>query len=289
MSKTGLPDLAHAPPEPTTAGGPAASATTKQKAAAIAAGNAALANILSDDEVARRIRARTGTKVHEEYEHVFKVDNGTGRAFRAALPIVTKVVNDALKRAGIAVTLDESELAANFLAEGGDQLLARDVGKGIDGFGHAGIDTLMQKLAELAPYLPPDLLAFARDKRNHVTHTNERGEQVHSLQNLAIDQALQANASMYALALSDLTGDLRGLSPPVDVATLPELARVFWTELYFNAGSGRGKKDLIAHGVDWYKERWTKHRGDGSSPKYNALVRSGSWELLDHATDGDDS
>jgi hypothetical protein len=259
--------------------------------AAMAAASLVIARILTQ----KQIESASGVHVHGEYEQLLGHDNDAVRRLKAALPAVTKVVNDALARAGIHVTLSESELEVNFLAEGGDKVIAAARTSGIDGYEDVGIDSFIDKFEQLKTYLPDDLVAFAQKKSHQRAVDNEQGQRMHTITNMSLEQALQANASMYALALQQLTADLKTLDPPVDIATVPEQGRVFWTTLYYNAGPGTARYDLVHKGVDWYKEKWAprakhgehgKHqKTDGMDARYNALSRTGSWELLDEAAD----
>jgi hypothetical protein len=175
-------------------------------------------------------------------------DSATEHRFLLELPVVTRLMNQALDRQREAATTDlerraldglvvtDAELAVNCMAEGAVLLLIDDQSSGIDGFGSLGIDMICDY--DHRPYLDPPLRAKLTDpklaKKFLAQYTNERGELTTTLTDLTIEEALQANASMYVAACVRAAKDVafveRRSFSEYDVA-----ARFFWSTVYFNA------------------------------------------------------
>lgn len=209
--------------------------------------------------------------------------------FMTVLPEVTQFINERLAARGTAVRVTEAELAINFITEGGYYVLADNYSDCIDGFNALGIDTLVDNLEALRPFLHDAVLALADAGDNTQSYINERGEQVRTLSGLTVEEGLFANAGMYAWAKYQAERDVqaRGSS----LATLEQRAQVFWGTVYFNAGPGTGRNTLDTHGVQYYNvagvctdpqtvQGCEEQNYNNRMVQFNALWRTASHALL---------
>ena len=130
----------------------------------------------------------------------------------------------------------------------------------------------------------------------NATNTNERGETVHSLTDLNIEEGMYANAGMFAWARAIVAADManpdglrswcrkQGKTPnaaitSTNMADLPQWEQFYWTTVYFNAGPGTGKKFLCS---EWLPYGRTAYRGaeNNLSAKYNASWRTATYRFL---------
>jgi len=203
--------------------------------------------------------------------------------FAAAVPGITKAVNAKLAASGSVVRVTEAEFATNFLAEGGILLIkGQDSGAdNVSGFRYAGIDTIVDRYNSLKHLLPADLCEMIESGRNITTETNERKQQVHSLDNLTLEQAMAGNAAMFASSRTILVKDLAAQGTKWTSLTPRE--QFYWTTVYYNCGEGMGRTLLAKHGVHHANDPWTQaddHTKFGGNPHFNASWRTATWELV---------
>ena len=132
-----------------------------------------------------------------------------------------------------------------------------------------------------APWLHPIVRAAVESGTRTVTRVNERGQEVHTLRDLTLEEGLYANAGMYAWAKSIAAGDLADRGAAVE--DLPAHGEYFWATVYFNAGPGTGRKLLDQHGARYFERKWTGPDDPGRYHRvaqYNALWRTASFEYM---------
>lgn len=241
----------------------------------------------SSDNSEDGIASSYGVRAHK-FDGFFDGSNEAEYTFLNALPEVTTFINAQAKKNGAGFTVTEAELALNGIAEGIYYALNDDLLSGLDGYEFFGIDTLVDNQAAIMPYLHPSVIALLGT--DHVkASTNEKGQTVHTLTNLTLEQGLYANAAMFAYSKSQAARDLAKTGHAM--ATLPETGQFFWTTIYYNAGAGYGHSALVAHGYSFYKTPWTKADDAsqyGGNAEYNALWRTASLALLAHDIYHDD-
>jgi hypothetical protein len=232
--------------------------------------------VAADDPISTELRAVYGVRPRR-YGGLLDRTNDAERRFLATLPQVTAFVNDVCARRGQPFRVTEAELAINFISEGGFYLLDEDIVDDIDGYTYLGIDTLVDNLQALRPWLHGSITAAVAAGDRTVERTNELGQAVHTLRGLTIEEGLYANSGMYAwskaLSERDIAASGRAL---VDLAAP---AHFFWASYYYNAGVGAGHRKMHDKGVDFYAQRWT--RADdamlfGRNAQFNALWRTAS-------------
>lgn len=232
------------------------------------------------DAIATEVQQLYGVRARR-YTGLLNDSNEAERRFLDALPEVTAFTNQVCERQRVSFRFSEAELAINFISEGGFYLLDDDIVEDIDGYTYLGIDTLVDNLEALRPWLHGSILAAVAAGDRTARYENERGQVVHTLRGLSLEEGLYANAGMYAWS--------RALSER-DIATtagaagpLGSVGSFFWGTLYYNSGVGAGHRKMIAQGVDYYRQRWTRAddgRLYGRNSQFNALWRTASFDYL---------
>jgi hypothetical protein len=210
------------------------------------------------------------------YNGVFQADKEADFLFTSSLPVVADFLNQRVVANGGEFTIDMAEIATNFLTEGGVLALKDNTIANIDGFGYLGIDTLVDNLAPLRPWLYDEILAEVA-AGNTATSTNELGQPVTTLRSVDILQGLHANGGMYTWSKSQAAHDFkaRGLS----LASLPRPQQAFWTTIYYNAGSGIGRRLLDQYGPAYAERVWTGEP-NSQAARYNATWRAASYDFM---------
>jgi hypothetical protein len=220
-----------------------------------------------------------GVRAHT-YGGFFDGSNEAEVRFLGALTDATAYENQrsTANKAGFEIT--EPELALNFIAEGAYYALHDDLLSNLDGYQFFGIDTLVDNQDAIKPWLHPSVVALLGTD-HVVASTNEKGQTVHTLTNLTLEQGLYANAAMFAYSKARAAHDLAAAGHPM--SALPASGQFFWTTIYYNAGNAFGQKALAAHGADYWKTPWTQADDPtkfGGNAEYNALWRTASFDLL---------
>ncbi len=229
----------------------------------------------------KRITAERGARPHRFKRLLDAPVNEQQRRFARAVPEVTRYLNQLLAKHHSKLLLSEAEVATNFLTEGGFNLLTDGADADhVDGFGDAGIDTLVDRYQSLKQWLHPSVREAVESGDHTATSTNEQEKEVHSITDISMETAMYANAGMYVAEMQSVARDLAAMG--VSLASLPKEAQVFWTTIYFNAGEGSGRNLLRKHGVNYYLQKWT---GEDSvshnrNPSYNAASRTATFQAL---------
>ncbi|HEY4176626.1 MAG TPA: hypothetical protein VGM90_07340 [Kofleriaceae bacterium] len=220
------------------------------------------------------------------YTGLFNDSNDAETRFTTALPAIVDAINERTAAHGDAFRVTAEEVATNFITEGGYYLLDMNFtdsqpGNVIDGFLYLGTDTIVTRASQVNPWLSDDLRRLIADPAHRLTNVNEKGENTTTIYVDTIEQGVELNAAMFAWSRSLFEKDVEAMHKTW-ASVAPE-ARFFWTTIYFNAGSGFAKPQLQAHGVDYWKTKWT--RGDDPAQfsryaRYNALWRTSSWEYM---------
>ncbi|MFT3697176.1 MAG: DUF4157 domain-containing protein [Kofleriaceae bacterium] len=204
---------------------------------------------------------------------------------RAALPKVVARLNAVCEAKHVPFRFTAAELATNFFSEGAVLLLTEytngtlEPDTNIDGFGFLGIDTFIDRKAELDSWMTPDLKARIADPTAQGQGHNEASELVNYLIPATLEQALEANAVMFASARERFAADLAKLGM---TATSDE-AWFFWTTIYYNTRESTALDLLTRHGVGYWKTKWTKGEDEkkfNRIPKYNAAWRTSTWDSM---------
>lgn len=231
-----------------------------------------------DPKLRAAMTAKYGVRP-KRYDGLFDGNMPNERPFLDSIPKVVAQLNQAAAKAGKRYRFTEAEIATNFITEGGYLLLVHpvEVRGPISGFGYFGIDTFMQRLAELQPWMSRDLSTWKDDPAHREPRTNEKGEAVESLIVRDIPMGAEANGVMFAAARERFSDDAASLK--ISDAKLTPEAWFFWTTVYYNAGEGTGRAMLKKHGVDYWKVKYTKAPNDRDA-KSNAAWRTSTWDYL---------
>jgi hypothetical protein len=217
-----------------------------------------------------------------KYEGLVDGSNAAELVFRDTAPKAVAFINQKAAARGLKMRLSVAELTTNFIAEGGFYVLDGNMTEGVDGFQHLGIDTFMDRIDALRPWLHPSI-----EQGKLVTQeaTNELGKTVHSITSLTIIQAVYASAAMMAWNKSVLEHDTKGTKTPIDKMSPSE--QYYFETMYFNAGPGFGKKVLGAQGTAAAHRKWG-HEDDankyGGNAQFNATWRTSTYELMNQQT-----
>lgn len=228
------------------------------------------------DKRKAELTAKHGVRPRD-YTDALDGSNTAELILREAMPQITQWLNNKAAGMHLDTRFTVAELTTNFLAEGGILALKANAITDLDGFQVAGVDTFMDRYAELKPWLHPSI---EKDKVAGVKAQNEKGEQVTSIGNLTLVQAAWANATMYAAGKTRLEKWLKRHNNDID--NLSSTQQFYWATTYYNAGEGYAEKKLAAEGVKAADKKWTK--ADDwekyyTSATYNAKMRSSTFEL----------
>ena len=208
--------------------------------------------------------------------------NATEALYRSIAPQAVAFINAKAAERKLKMRITLAELTTNFIAEGGYYVLNGNMTDGIDGFQHLGIDTFIDRIAALRPWLHPSI---AESRLQPQKATNEKGETVTSITNLSIIQAIYASAAMMGWNKSVVEGDLGKAGKSMNEVTDTE--QYYLDTVYFNAGPGFGKKLLTNQGLAATHRTWdkgddfTKH---STNAQFNATWRTASFELMRDST-----
>lgn len=216
----------------------------------------------------------------KKYDHLFDKNMPTEDHFSQATKQVTLHLNEVAQKAGKTYRFTESEIAVNVISEGAYYVLVdgSDQEK-LSGFSSFGIDTFMQRIVELRPWLNDDLRTWASDEAHHEPRVNEKGEDIVSLRVRDLAMGTAANGAMFAAARERFSKDAERLGVREE---LTHEAWFFWTSVYYNAGEGTGLKLLKKHGVKYWQSRPTEP-DNVLNPKSNAAWRTATWDYLRRA------
>lgn len=245
------------------------------------------------DAIAAELTAKYGLRPRK-YNGFFNDSNTAEKRYKAHLPAVVTAINERTASQNLGFRFTAQELAVNFITEGGFYLLDKDwyqtgqivTFEGqtgelvIDGFTFLGCDTIVDNAAAVKPWLSAELQAWIADPAHQFATMNELGQTVRSIYVDTIEQGMELNAAMFAWSRSLAAKAIAKTGKQIESIS-PE-ARFFWTTVWFNAGPGFGAQQLAAHGVDYWKTKWTG-KDDPSMSKYaryNALWRTSSWEFM---------
>jgi hypothetical protein len=205
---------------------------------------------------------------------------------REVIPQATAHLTQSAKQHGYDLTFTNAELLTNFYSEGGIMAVKEGRTENLDGYGDAGVDTFLDRYKELTPWLHP---CIERDRLAAQTGMNEKGERIQSITDLTLQQAIFANAAMYASSKLRLARWLlrRGRS----ISSLSDTEQFYWTTYFFNAGEGKAIPELERVGVAGAHRKWAKaddYMLHSTNPRYNAAWRTATFEYTrDEVLDDD--
>lgn len=224
------------------------------------------------------LKAKYGARPKHYADFLHTRHNEAQARFTETLPAVFEHARKIARKHRLHLT--KEEIATNILSEGAVIPLTDGRYEKLSGFGAFGIDTIADRQAELAPYLDDETKQLLKEPTHVWEHNNEKGEIVHSLSDITMEQGMYANASMYVWSKARVATDLQRMGKSID--DLPPEGQFFWSTVYFNAGPEKGKAHLRDWGVDAWKEPWTKDDSDvyGNDSRYNAHWRTATFESL---------
>jgi hypothetical protein len=245
------------------------------------------------DAISLELTGKYGLRPRK-YNGFFNDSNDAEKRFKIHLPKVVADINARAAAQGLGFRFTAQELAVNFITEGGYYLLDKDWHDSgqqitfegqmgelvIDGFTFLGCDTIVNNATAVKPWLSADLQTLIADPNYQFETQNELGQTVKSVFVMTLEQGMELNAAMFAWSRQLAAREMSKLGKKME--SISAEARFFWTTVWFNAGPGFGQKTLAAHGVDYWKTKWTS----GDSPemsryaRYNALWRTSSWEFM---------
>jgi hypothetical protein len=207
--------------------------------------------------------------------------NATEALYRSIAPQAVAFINAKAAERKLKMRITLAELTTNFIAEGGYYVLNDNMTDGIDGFQHLGIDTFIDRIAALRPWLHPSI---AESRLQPQKAVNEKGETVTSITNLSIIQAIYASAAMMGWNKSVVEGDLGKAGKSMNEVTDTE--QYYLDTVYFNAGPGFGKKLLANQGLAATHRKWEKTDDlkHSTNAQFNASWRTASFELMRDST-----
>lgn len=216
-------------------------------------------------------------------------------AFRAAIKSAVAFINSKLP-ADKHFTLNEWEVAVTFLTEGGISNLGDAIKYGTDdptydGYGSLGIDSYVTRWKknsnQIKSYTSDALTKMAKDDTNVVWNTNEAGDSLQTFSSLETEDAAHAVAGLVAEAKWAFAENLQdaGVVGPwtTKCSDLPLHVQFFWTTLYYNTGTGNGKKSLRNQGCKYHDNVWRlpdEHWEYSGYEKYNANWRTATFRLF---------
>lgn len=237
-----------------------------------------------DPNEATKVKALTtkwGVRPHR-FAGLIDGGNAAEALYRSVAPQAVAFINAKAAERKLKMRISLAELTTNFIAEGGYYVLNENMTDGIDGFQQLGIDTFIDRIAALRPWLHPSI---AESRLQPLQSINEKGETVTSITNLSIIQAIYASAAMMGWNKSVVEGDLGKAGKSMTEVTDTE--QYYLDTVYFNAGPGFGKKLLNNQGLAATHRTWdksddfTKH---STNAQFNATWRTASFELMRDST-----
>jgi hypothetical protein len=245
------------------------------------------------DAISVELTAKYGLRPRK-YNGFFNDSNTAEKRYKAHLPAVVTAINTRAASQGLGFRFTAQELAVNFITEGGFYLLEHDwyqTGQMItfegqmgelliDGFTFLGCDTIVDNAAAVKPWLSTEMQTWIADPMHQFATQNELNQTVHSIYVDTIEQGMELNAAMFAWSRSLAAKAIAKSGKKIE--SLAAEARFFWTTVWFNAGPGFGAQQLEAHGVDYWKTKWTGKDDPAMSKyaRYNALWRTSSWDFM---------
>jgi hypothetical protein len=152
----------------------------------------------------------------------------------------------------------------------------------IDGFQYLGTDTFGSRVAQLKAR--HELPASFNEGTNYTikTNTNEKGQTVTSATFPTLKDGLTALSSLLADERRNFLTDARATLPKEQFSKLTQDQINFFTYLYFNEGSGKGRSQLQQSGLA-LANAWSGPPPPNNqvSARYNALQRASTWKLID--------
>lgn len=207
------------------------------------------------------------------YKGLFDGSNDAERIFRAELPRVTNLANQNLRRRGAKAILRPAEVGINFITEGGFYALADNTTTDLDGYTDIGVDNYVGNRAVYRSWVPADVDQLAAGQASRTRTTNERGEQVHTLSSMTLQQALFLSGGVFAYSSWVAEKKI------AEFLSLPLEGKFFWRTVFFNAGNGTAERLYKRFGVNYYQRKWTGAENDRSA-RFNATWRTRSLMLL---------
>ncbi len=207
--------------------------------------------------------------------------NAAEMVFRETVPTAVAFINQRAKANHHEFQISNAELTTNFIAEGGNSLLDNNALDGIDGFNSLGLDTFMDRIDSLKPWLHPSI---EHGRVIASEHMNEKQERVHSVGQLTLVQAIYASAAMLALTKSMLERDAKGTTTPL--GKMNDTEQFYLETIYYNAGPGVGKGVLDKDGPQAAHRKWTgtDDTTHNRNAQYNASWRTSTYELMRDST-----
>lgn len=232
--------------------------------------------LITPVDLAQELHDRYGARPRS-YGGFFNDSNEAERVMVATLRQATADLNAKLAARGQKARVDMAMLATNFISEGGYYPLDQDQLTGVSGFGHLGVDTIIDNYKSVKPWLPESVRPAIEDPANHYRTTNELRQEVTTVSSLSLEQGIHANAAMFVMYTAQLERDLaqRGM----DISQLDPRVQFFWNTVYFNAGPGTGRAMMDQQGVASARKKYTGPETNKSA-RFNATWRTGSYELL---------
>jgi hypothetical protein len=152
----------------------------------------------------------------------------------------------------------------------------------IDGFQYLGTDTFGSRVAQLKAR--HELPASFNEGTNYTIqkNMNEKGQTVTSATFPTLKDGLTALSSLLADERRNFLTDARAILPKDQFNKLTQDQINFFTYLYFNEGSGKGKSQLQQSGLA-LANAWSGPPPPNNqvSARYNALQRASTWKLID--------
>lgn len=236
------------------------------------------------DALSAELKAKYGLRPRR-YNGFFNNSNNAELRFTTALPRITADMNARAQGRGLPIRFTEAELAINFITEGGFYVLDEDIADSSDGllldaFTYFGCDTAADNATAISPWLSTSMRALLADPGHRIQQVNELGQTVNTVWVDTLEQGLELNAAMFAWSRQLAAAEIARKGTSWD-KVVPE-ARFFWSTMWFNAGPGFGQRQLAAHGVSYWKTKWTSADDPSMSryARYNALWRTSSWEFM---------
>lgn len=157
-----------------------------------------------------------------------------------------------------------------------------DTSRPVSGFGDIGLDEFisMVPLLKAKQLLPADWTEGVQYTRARPIR-NERGGDVASADFRDLDAGLTALAAVLGWCRQRFLHDAAQVLGAAAARALTPQQTNFFTYVYFNAGAGFGKKQLMAQGLEFFRPASPNATEDGRNARVNALIRIASLELLE--------
>lgn len=157
-----------------------------------------------------------------------------------------------------------------------------DTSMQVSGFGEVGLDQFISMVPALkAKHLLPADWAEGVQYTREAPISNELGQQVVSANFRDLDTGLTALAAVLGSCRQQFLHDAAQVLGPAAARALTPQQTNFFTYVYFNAGPGFGKKQLVTQGLNYFRPASPNSAENSSNARMNALIRIATLELLE--------